>query len=309
MSLITTTAKYEPSSSWAVAVDDWLATLTVRPNTLRNYAGCMRSIARLANIRKLQDMTPSRLAPLMVQVWSASRCRSVATILHQFWDYTELPLPRDWRRFRRSLANGQPARPARIVTESDLQAVLGHSGNQLSLLIRLLWETGIRLSEGLNLRVCDVGVADGTIHIRSHDGPIPYRLKSCAADRIIPVTIAAELVDAACGDYVLISPRRARYLQHRPNSMVTPDRAWTPVYRLWRRAIVRSGVTPFTPHDLRHTRLTTWALAEPPMPAAVLQYLAGHSHITTTLQIYTHVQPELAVRRAREILRGVHNAQ
>jgi integrase len=50
-------------------------------------------------------------------------------------------------------------------------------------------------------------------------------------------------------------------------------------------AIKASGVPPFVIYDFRHTRITRWAKALPP---PVVQRLAGHTDITTTMR-YVHL--------------------
>ena len=252
----------------------------------------------------LQDMQPLRLAPLMVAAWEPSTRSLAAAVLRQFWDYTELPVPKPgWKRFRKSLSVGIRKREPRLVPQADFDRVVAACHPRLSLFLRLLWETGVRLSEGLHLRTWDV-MPDGTIHIQSHTEPIPWLLKSAAGDRYIPTTLVEEIQNQALGDYVFARPARVRYLRSWPTPLIEQSTAMWPKVRVdLNKAIKRAGVTPFRPHDLRHTRLTMWAIGPPPMAPKILQYLAGHSSVKITLDIYAHVQPNIAIDLARQFLR------
>jgi integrase len=53
------------------------------------------------------------------------------------------------------------------------------------------------------------------------------------------------------------------------------------------RACTAAGVPAFSPHDLRHRRVSLLHLAG--MPWARIGELVGHDDITTTSRIYTHV--------------------
>src|SRR5262245_1279860 len=53
-------------------------------------------------------------------------------------------------------------------------------------------------------------------------------------------------------------------------------------------AMKGSGVLPFVMYDFRHTRITRWAKV---LPLPVVQRLAGHTDISTTMR-YVHVSDE-----------------
>jgi integrase len=50
-----------------------------------------------------------------------------------------------------------------------------------------------------------------------------------------------------------------------------------------------AGVPSFSPHDLRHRRITLWHYAG--VPLRDIQERVGHSWASTTLDTYTHVMP------------------
>jgi len=53
------------------------------------------------------------------------------------------------------------------------------------------------------------------------------------------------------------------------------------------RACLAAGIPSFSPHDLRHRRLSLWHGQG--VPAAELAARAGHSKSSMTLDVYSHV--------------------
>ena len=67
--------------------------------------------------------------------------------------------------------------------------------------------------------------------------------------------------------------------QYRPDSIT----------QKWERFIAAKGLPKIRLHDLRHSNAT--ALIEAGISPKVVQERLGHSDVTTTLNIYTHVTP------------------
>lgn len=57
--------------------------------------------------------------------------------------------------------------------------------------------------------------------------------------------------------------------------------------RRWTRACTAAGVPAFSPHDLRHRRVSLLHLGG--MPWARIGELVGHDDLLTTARTYTHV--------------------
>ena len=72
------------------------------------------------------------------------------------------------------------------------------------------------------------------------------------------------------------------------------------VHKKWRRIVKAAEIPAITLHDLRRTGITRALLAN--MPPVVVQKLAGHRDIKTTLRYYTEVSKadlRQAVKRMR----------
>jgi site-specific recombinase XerD len=138
----------------------------------------------------------------------------------------------------------------------------------------LLAQTGVRLSELLNLRLNDCDLAGKRLRIVSGKGD---------RDRVIPLTdylvslLQAYLVirEPAATDHLLIYKRAA------VKQNLIPDRL--------RRFGQKAQIEPMTPHRLRHTLATL--LINRGMPITSLQKFLGHQDINKTL-IYARVHNE-----------------
>ncbi len=89
----------------------------------------------------------------------------------------------------------------------------------------------------------------------------------------------------------------ARHLEHAPTSeFVFPSPTGEPLHyqdfrkRVWNPAVVAAGVTPFTPHRLRHSAAALW-IAQGANPVTV-QRRMGHKDVRTRLQVYGRLFPE-----------------
>ena len=68
------------------------------------------------------------------------------------------------------------------------------------------------------------------------------------------------------------------------------------------RACTAAGVPAFSPHDLRHRRISLLHLAG--VPWVRIGELVGHDDITTTSRVYTHVMADEGEIDYPEVLSG-----
>lgn len=161
----------------------------------------------------------------------------------------------------------------RVLTRGEITALEGFLLGDSACLVRVLWSTGMRVSEALNLEWGDIDQTNGLVHIRDSKSGRP---------RVVP------FMDNIFED---CSGRRG------PFSALSRS-----VFsREWRRARNLTGLGPdVVPHTLRHSFATR--LVEQGTPLHVVSKLLGHTSISTTMR-YAHAADD-SLRKAIEQLGG-----
>lgn len=166
-------------------------------------------------------------------------------------------------------------------------------GYTVPLVFRLLYGCGLRTSEVLNLRICDVDINAGTLNISE---------SKFDKSRIIPM--AASLTQR-CAEYIRIThgatPMENSYLLYRETGIRYSNQA---IYYWFRNLISRAGIPhggkgvgPRV-HDIRHTfavhRLKMWVAEGKDMRAMLpmLSAYMGHCNLSGT-QKYLRLTPDL----------------
>jgi site-specific recombinase XerD len=165
-----------------------------------------------------------------------------------------------------------------VFSRREVQSILDSILNiKHRTMIALMYSSGLRLSELIDLRVRDVCFDDLTIHVKQGKGK---------KDRvtILSLKIVDDLkrftVDKDPQRHVFLSAGRDRHGQRHPLSPRT-------VQKVFESALKRAGITKkASPHDLRHSFATH--LLENGISLRHIQELLGHKNITTTT-IYTRV--------------------
>lgn len=178
------------------------------------------------------------------------------------------------------------------LTEEEVESLLNAPavndplGNRDRTMLELLYATGLRVSELVNLRTAHVNLNQGVIRI----------LGKGNRERLIPLGEEAvrwitDFVRGARAEILL--ERQTDYLfPTRRGDRMTRQAFWHIIKRYARKAGVAKELSP---HTLRHAFATH--LLNHGADLRVVQMLLGHSDLSTT-QIYTHV--------ARERMKELH---
>lgn len=159
-----------------------------------------------------------------------------------------------------------------VLTKEEIKKLINVADTIKSrLIISLLYSTGLRVSEIVNLKVEDINYEDNTGWVRRGKG---------AKDRMFVVS-----------DSVLKELKE--YLKGRGNTYVfSKDKPLTTrnIQKIIKNARIKAGINKkVTPHTLRHSFATH--LLEQGTDIRIIQTMLGHSSLSTT-QIYTHVSSE-----------------
>jgi integron integrase len=201
-----------------------------------------------------------------------------------------------------------------VLTVPEVQRVLREMSGETGLVARLLYGTGMRLMEGLRLRVKDVDFARRVIIVRDGKGgkdrvvmlpralEAPLRAQLRVAHRTWELDRAAERAGVYMPHALDVKyPRSSeswswhwvfpsRTLSQDPRSGELERRHHVHEKRLQRdlkTAVVRARIAkPVSVHTLRHSFATH--LLQNGTDIRTVQELLGHSDVSTTM-IYTHV--------------------
>ncbi|MBA3412363.1 MAG: site-specific integrase [Actinobacteria bacterium] len=168
-------------------------------------------------------------------------------------------------------------------TAAHVEAVLHVLPARYRLAVAVLDATGMRIGELDGLTWGDVDEPRGRWRIATS--------KTGRPRWVAPMPLLYERVLELC-------PREDRHSERRVFEHVTGDRLRTAIAR----ACVAAGVPAFSPHDLRHRRVSLLHLAG--VPWARIGEQVGHDDLVTTARTYTHVvadESELDYRRALEL--------
>ena len=158
--------------------------------------------------------------------------------------------------------------------EEDIPAALPRSYHSTVLAMKLMLATGIRIGELTSIRISDISIDNGRIHITGKG----------EKDRIVYVTNAKLLLDLT---FTIDSTRRLGQhdflFSNTHGNKLTPQ---TLRKRIKKLSNALGIVTSITPHRFRHTAATM--LLEEGVDIRLVQKLLGHSSISTT-ELYTYV--------------------
>ena len=311
-------------------VATWLPaiTATIRPSTFDSYARNIRIhvIPKAVAMAPLQQVTAPMLNALYGDLLAGATRRALSprsvayvhTILHRaFRDAVR------WNLIVRNPADqADPprARPseqvrARVWTGEEIARFLDATvDSRYSPLWRLIATTGLRRGEALGLRWDDVDLTKGRLSVnrtlvqdgdyRADDTGMAWGTPKTARGRRA-ISLDPETIGA-------LRTHRSRQHQERlvaganyvDQGLLFCGRLGEPVHpkvvsNLFRKAVARHAMPYLSVHGLRHS-WATLALQAGVHPKIVQERL-GHSTISITLDIYSHVNPAMDVDAANTV--------
>ena len=168
--------------------------------------------------------------------------------------------------------------------------------------VYILFHTGMRISEFCGLTLKDIDLKNKTVNI-DHQlqrlGDMKYFIeetKTDAGKRKIPITDdGAEMFQAIIEDRQ--APKHEQLIDGYGGFLFYDDNGMPLVAMHWQHRfnhmvgryndIYRVQMPNITPHVCRHTYCSNQAKAG--MNPKTLQYLMGHSDISVTMNVYTHI--------------------
>lgn len=200
-----------------------------------------------------------------------------------------------------------------VLTHEEVQRVLAKFDGTTRIIASLLYGSGLRVSEGLGLRVKDVDLEYGQIIVRDGKGNkdrvtmLPLTLRKTLTEHLkrvrtrfdedrkenrpgvsLPFALRAKLPAAATSwAWHFVFPARGFCADPYSGEMVRHHSHPKHLQRAMQRAVAASGIQkPATCHTFRHCFATH--LLENGYDIRTVQELLGHSDVKTTM-IYTHV--------------------
>ncbi len=267
-----------------------------------NHRRHPRSLGAADVNRFLSDLAVVR------RVSASTQNQALSALLFLYQVVLDQPLP------RLELAHAKrPRHLPTVLTRAEVDALLARLDGQIALVVALLYGAGLRLLEGLQLRVKDLDL--GLLQIVVRDGKgmkdrvtvLPSSLVP-ALDHHLEQVRALHQADLAAGHGSAPLPfalarkypgadRTWAWQFAFPASRLTRDPSSgrpvrfhlheTAVQRAVRAAARAAGIVrPVSPHALRHSFATHLLAAG--YDIRTIQELLGHSSVETTM-IYTHV--------------------
>lgn len=300
--VFTKSADVAPASPSAAAIDRFLDAVWMErglsPNTLSAYRADLTSLDRWLQSHGSEIVAAKRADLLAFIAWrveSGARPRSTARQLSSFRRFyrfgirdgaikedptAQIAMPKIGRSLPKSLTEEEVDS---LLAAPEISDPLGHRDRTM---LEVLYATGLRVSELVNLRSTQVNLNQGVIRIVGKGD----------RERLIPLGEEAvrwlnEFLKAPRLEILLERQTDCLFPTRRGDRM-TRQAFWHIIKRYAQKAGVQKGLSP---HTLRHAFATH--LINHGADLRVVQMLLGHSDLSTT-QIYTHV--------ARERMKELH---
>ena len=301
-SVNTVAGSSSPPNSTEAIIDKFLDSIWMErglsANTLGAYRADLLALQRWLAQRDKSLIYSARADLLAFIAWRAkegAKPRSTARQLSSFRRFyrfllregviaedptLKIDMPKIGRALPQSLSE---AEVESLLGAPDVNDPIGHRDRTM---LEVLYATGLRVSELINLRQTQINLNQGVLRVRGKGD----------RERLIPLGDEAQkwLRDFVNGPRIeILLERQTEYLfPTRRGDRMTRQAFWHIIKRYAKKAAIMARLSP---HTLRHAFATH--LLNNGADLRVVQMLLGHSDLSTT-QIYTHV--------ARERMKEMH---
>jgi len=283
-------------------LENILTKKNVSKNTFASYKNDLQQFQRFFNLNEIENIDEYKIKNyvnfLAKNYSTASHCRKLSSlknfftfleekklIRYNFFDSTEFP------KFKRTIP--------KILSEEQIKKIINMSYNdstnkglRLSLMLEMLYATGIRISELVSLKLGDI----------SDDYSFIIILNKGRRERIVPLISKVQNILKKYLNILLDNKAKSskNYLfpSNSKSGHITRIRFFQILKKIGSKADINKEL--LSPHKVRHSFATH--LLNRGVDLRLIQESLGHKDISTT-QIYTHIQ----TKKLRKILTEKHS--
>ena len=217
--------------------------------------------------------------------YKSSSINRILSSLKNYYDYLEYKHLIEYNPLKDLNRPKKEKRLPNFINNNDYEKIIKKSlertdfiGRRNTLLLELLYSSGIRISEALNIKIKDINMGDKSIRILGKGSKM----------RIV---YFGEYAKEYLEEYLKVRNSSLEYLfLNKNNTLLTRRGAEYIISNLVKNSLLKKKVTP---HTFRHSYATE--MLNNGADIRSVQELLGHSSLSTT-GIYTHVTNEV-VRR------------
>lgn len=240
------------------------------PLTVRNYTFFVKKFLEKTN-KEAKDLNNDDVKAYLATMFDTKSKNTImlaaASVRFFFGEVLkkelgEIPLPKKDKKL------------PEVLTKEEVRKLLESTDTAKSrLIVALLYSTGLRVSELVNLKVNDMNLNEKVGWVRKGKG---------SKDRIF---VISDALLEEIKEYLADKGKERIYLFSKDKPLTTRN-----IQKIIKGAKKRAGIEKkATPHTLRHSFATH--LLESGTDIRIIQAILGHSSLSTT-QIYTHVSSE-----------------
>ena len=271
---------------------DYLTSIRKYPdNTVNSYLSDITIFKEYLSSLKInylkvdKDIIREYLKVLGNSNYKSSSINRILSSLKNYYDYLEYKHLIEYNPLKDLNRPKKEKRLPNFINNNDYEEIIKKSlertdfiGRRNTLLLELLYSSGIRISEAINIKIKDINISDKSIRI----------LGKGSKWRIV---YFGEYAKEYLEEYLKVRNSSLEYLfLNKNNTLLTRRGAEYIISNLVKTSLLKKKVTP---HTFRHSYATE--MLNNGADIRSVQELLGHSSLSTT-GIYTHVTNEV-VRR------------